>query len=104
MEVNKEQPWNPIAQDTKRGALRFYPSPSLVNYGAFPQTWEDPAHDDALVPGTKGDNGAARARGRGARVLAHYLPLSFAPPLLTQTRSTSWSWARACRPRASCTP
>ena len=56
MEINKETEWNPIIQDTKKGALRFYHSPSLVNYGAFPQTWEDPNHEDLLVPGTAGDN------------------------------------------------
>lgn len=58
MEINKETPHNPIIQDTKKGALRFYHSDSLVNYGAFPQTWEDPAHKDVLVPEYKGDNGA----------------------------------------------
>lgn len=56
MEINKETEWNPIIQDTKKGALRFYHSPSTVNYGAFPQTWEDPTHVDLLVPGTVGDN------------------------------------------------
>lgn len=46
-EISKELPWNPIIQDTKNNNLRFinnihpfngYP----VNYGAIPQTWEDP--------------------------------------------------------------
>lgn len=46
-EISKDTPANPIVQDTKKGALRFlnnifpfagYP----VNYGALPQTWEDP--------------------------------------------------------------
>lgn len=56
MEINKEAAHNPIKQDTKKGKLRFYHSSSLVNYGALPQTWEDPAHSDVLVPGTVGDN------------------------------------------------
>ena len=57
MEINKEAPFNPIIQDTKKGKPRFYHSDSLVNYGAFPQTWEDPSHADVLVPEYKGDNG-----------------------------------------------
>lgn len=47
-EISKELAGNPIVQDTKKGKLRFinnifpfagYP----VNYGALPQTWEDPS-------------------------------------------------------------
>jgi len=55
MEINKETPFNPIKQDTKNGKLRSYGVDSLVNYGAMPQTWEDPAH---VMPGTSvgGDN------------------------------------------------
>ena len=30
----------------KKGAPRDYKLDSLVNYGAVPQTWEDPAHKD----------------------------------------------------------
>jgi inorganic pyrophosphatase len=55
MEITKELAWNPIKQDTKAGKLRHYPTPSLVNYGAMPQTWEDPAHKDADT-GLEGDN------------------------------------------------
>ena len=55
MEINKEQAFNPIKQDTSKGKLRFYHSPSLVNYGAIPQTYEDPAATDALVVRYKGD-------------------------------------------------
>ncbi|KAF6006665.1 hypothetical protein HII13_004944 [Brettanomyces bruxellensis] len=49
-EISKELPWNPITQDTKKGKLRYvnnifpfkgYP----FNYGAFPQTWEDPTFE-----------------------------------------------------------
>lgn len=59
MEINKEYTYNPIAQDTKNGELRFYKyNPqvgSLVNYGALSQTWEDPSyiHPDT---GVGGDN------------------------------------------------
>ena len=46
---------NPIVQDsTKAGAPRFYALPSLVNYGALPQTYESPAHADAWT-GVLGD-------------------------------------------------
>ena len=55
MEINKETPWNPIKQDTKKGKLRNYPYPSLINYGAFPQTWEDPAHRERGLD-LQGDN------------------------------------------------
>ena len=42
---------NPIMQDvTKTGALRSYAwGPSLVNYGAITQTWEDPNVPDKVT-------------------------------------------------------
>jgi len=48
MEISKEEPFNPIKQDIKRGKLRFvrncFPHHGYIwNYGAFPQTWEDPS-------------------------------------------------------------
>ncbi|KAG8421162.1 Inorganic pyrophosphatase, variant 2 [Metarhizium acridum] len=52
LEISKEQELNPIVQDKdKAGNLRFvrncFPHRGyLWNYGAFPQTWEDPAHED----------------------------------------------------------
>lgn len=41
------------AQDTKKGQLRFYGIDPVFNYGAFPQTWEDPnvKHPDANCVG-----------------------------------------------------
>jgi len=60
LEICKEEPLNPIKQDIKKGKLRFvrncFPHKGyLWNYGAFPQTWEDPNH---IHPETKakGDN------------------------------------------------
>lgn len=60
LEINKEDKFNPILQDTKKGKLRFvrncFPHKGYIwNYGAFPQTWEDPNHQH---PDTKanGDN------------------------------------------------
>jgi inorganic pyrophosphatase len=71
MEISKDQPFNPIVQDTKKGKLRFvryvcvcvsymfrncFPHHGYIwNYGCFPQTWEDPTHSH---PDTKcvGDN------------------------------------------------
>ncbi|KHE81121.1 pyrophosphatase-domain-containing protein [Neurospora crassa] len=59
-EISKEELLNPIKQDTKKGKLRFvrncFPHKGyLWNYGAFPQTWEDP---NSIHPETKakGDN------------------------------------------------
>jgi inorganic pyrophosphatase len=60
VKISKEEPLNPIKQDTKKGKLRFvrncFPHKGyLWNYGAFPQTWEDP---NVTHPETKqkGDN------------------------------------------------
>lgn len=45
MEISLDEEYNPIKQDIKKGQLRFYKyGPSLVNYGAIPQTWEDPGN------------------------------------------------------------
>lgn len=44
MEIATKEPLNPIAQDIKKGALRFYHGPIFWNYGYLPQTWEDPTH------------------------------------------------------------
>lgn len=45
MEIATDEANTPIKQDVKKGALRFYQyGPSLVNYGAIPQTWEDPSN------------------------------------------------------------
>lgn len=53
-EINKESPWNPIKQDIKNGALRYYPSPSVLHYGALPRTYEHPREKDDLT-GLLGD-------------------------------------------------
>ncbi|KAI8094848.1 inorganic pyrophosphatase [Gilbertella persicaria] len=47
-EINKETPLNPIRQDIEDNKPRFVPSVFplhgyIWNYGAFPQTWENPA-------------------------------------------------------------
>lgn len=42
-EIATGEPMNPIKQDVKNGMLREYKwGDMLFNYGAFPQTWEDP--------------------------------------------------------------
>ncbi|VDL72444.1 unnamed protein product [Nippostrongylus brasiliensis] len=60
MEMATAEPMNPIKQDLKKGLPRFvhniFPHKGYIwNYGALPQTWEDPNH---TVPdtGAKGDN------------------------------------------------
>ncbi|XP_029464902.1 inorganic pyrophosphatase isoform X2 [Rhinatrema bivittatum] len=60
MEINTKDPLNPIRQDVKKGKLRFvanvFPHKGYIwNYGALPQTWEDPAHIDPNT-GFGGDN------------------------------------------------
>ncbi|WFD06917.1 inorganic diphosphatase [Malassezia vespertilionis] len=60
VEISKDEVLNPFKQDTKKGKLRFvrncFPHKGYIwNYGAFPQTWEDPS---SVHPDTKaaGDN------------------------------------------------
>ncbi|KAF9429913.1 Inorganic pyrophosphatase [Podila epigama] len=60
LEISKDETFNPIKQDVKKGKLRFvrncFPHHGYIwNYGAFPQTWEDPnvSHPDT---GARGDN------------------------------------------------
>nr|CDS27386.1 inorganic pyrophosphatase [Hymenolepis microstoma] len=60
MEICKEELLNPIKQDIKKGKLRYvnnvFPHKGYIwNYGALPQTYEDPAHVDENTK-SKGDN------------------------------------------------
>uniref|UniRef100_UPI00398F4F1C inorganic pyrophosphatase n=1 Tax=Pristiophorus japonicus TaxID=55135 RepID=UPI00398F4F1C len=60
MEIATKEPLNPIKQDVKKGKMRFvanvFPHKGYIwNYGALPQTWEDPAHTDEST-GCGGDN------------------------------------------------
>jgi len=55
MEISKSDPLNPIKQDIKKGKLRHVNWAYPFNYGAFPQTWENPGLVDQHC-GTKGDN------------------------------------------------
>jgi len=55
MEISKDVYLNPIKQDVKNGKLRYVAWKYPFNYGAFPQTWENPefVHPDTKA---KGDN------------------------------------------------
>lgn len=61
MEMATKEPLNPIKQDSKNGVLRFvsniFPYHGYMwNYGAIPQTWEDPReHDPEMPPNTTGN-------------------------------------------------
>ncbi|XP_011502322.1 PREDICTED: inorganic pyrophosphatase [Ceratosolen solmsi marchali] len=60
MEINLIEPLNPIKQDIKKGNLRYvancFPHHGYIwNYGALPQTWENPDVLDEAT-GFKGDN------------------------------------------------
>lgn len=46
LEMHTGGPMNPIKQDVKNGKLRAIHDAYPFNYGAFPQTWEDPNHVD----------------------------------------------------------
>jgi len=55
-EIATGEELNPIKQDVKNGVLREYKwGDMLFNYGAFPQTWEDPHHISEET-GCPGDN------------------------------------------------
>ncbi|OBT81506.1 hypothetical protein VE02_10276 [Pseudogymnoascus sp. 03VT05] len=58
LEIARDEPLNPIHQDIKDGEVRYvkniYPYHGYIwNYGAFPQTWEDPkyVHPETKAPG-----------------------------------------------------
>jgi len=60
MEIDTKSKLNPIKQDMKNDKLRFvnncFPHHGYIwNYGAIPQTWEDPNHTDESTK-CKGDN------------------------------------------------
>lgn len=46
LEISVSESFNPILQDTKNGKLRYVAMKYPWNYGAFPQTWEDPNNKD----------------------------------------------------------
>lgn len=55
-EITTTEVYNPIKQDVKNGNLRYYKwGDMMFNYGAFPQTWEDPNHIPSDT-GKPGDN------------------------------------------------
>jgi len=58
-EINREEGLNPIKQDLESGKPRFLPNIFPMhghpcNYGALPQTWENPYHTDSWT-GLHGD-------------------------------------------------
>ncbi|SCU83422.1 LAFA_0D03510g1_1 [Lachancea sp. 'fantastica'] len=62
-EISRDREFNPIVQDNKNGKVRFidnvFPAHGFIhNYGAIPQTWEDPTVSSSHegVAGIKGDN------------------------------------------------
>jgi len=72
MEIATKDQLNPIKQDIKKGKLRYvaniFPHHGYIwNYGALPQTWENPNHVD-LSTGEKGDNDPIDVCEIGSRV------------------------------------
>jgi len=53
LEISKGDYFNPIKQDVKNGKLRYVAFKYPFNYGAFPQTWENPSvvHPDTKCKG-----------------------------------------------------
>ncbi|CAH2105949.1 unnamed protein product [Euphydryas editha] len=74
MEISLAEPLNPIKQDVKKGALRYvsnvFPHHGYIwNYGALPQTWENPQHVDPATQ-ARGDNDPIDVIEIGERVAA----------------------------------
>merc|ERR1719310_853851 len=68
-EIATGEPFNPIKQDVKNGKLREYKYGDMCfNYGAFPQTWEDPNHTTPDT-GYVGDNDPIDAMEIGYKML-----------------------------------
>lgn len=72
MEISLKDALNPIKQDVKKGKLRYvancFPHHGYIwNYGAIPQTWEDPEHVDEST-GCAGDGDPIDVCEIGARV------------------------------------
>lgn len=55
-EMCPTEPTNPIKQDEKNGKPRNYNLDIKWNYGAFPQTWEQPDHEWKGLEGYGGDD------------------------------------------------
>ena len=55
-EVCPTESTNPIKQDVKKGEPRYYNIDIQWNYGAFPQTWEQPDHTWSGLEGYAGDD------------------------------------------------
>ncbi|XP_048189415.1 inorganic pyrophosphatase 2, mitochondrial isoform X1 [Perognathus longimembris pacificus] len=74
MEIATKEPLNPIKQDAKQGKLRFvaniFPHKGYIwNYGALPQTWEDPNQKDKNTD-CCGDNDPIDVCEIGSKVLS----------------------------------
>nr|XP_054364758.1 inorganic pyrophosphatase 2, mitochondrial isoform X3 [Mirounga angustirostris] len=74
MEIATKEPLNPIKQDTKDGKLRYvaniFPHKGYIwNYGALPQTWEDPHRKDKSTD-CCGDNDPIDICEIGSKVLS----------------------------------
>lgn len=72
LQISLGETLNPIKQDVKKGKLRFvancFPHHGYIwNYGALPQTWENPEHLDPST-GCKGDNDPIDALEIGSRI------------------------------------
>lgn len=72
LQISLAEVLNPIKQDVKKGKLRYvancFPHKGYIwNYGAIPQTWENPEHLDAAT-GCKGDNDPIDVLEIGSRV------------------------------------
>lgn len=84
-EIHKSKPFNPVLQDRKNGKPRFYKySDSIVNYGAIPQTWEDP-NFISKETGFGGDNDPIGKSKRSFQPMFPVHPVTPSPTILFLT-------------------
>ena len=85
---------NPIVQDKENNHLRYVPNVfpwhgHVCNYGAFPQTWENPFHADEWT-GLKGDKDPIDVCEVGSKPVATgtVLPVKVSEEMVASTRLT----------------
>jgi len=118
MEIATKEAGNPIKQDVKSGQPRYvhnvFPHKGYIwNYGALPQTWENPEHKDENTK-AMGDNDPIDVveigqvvHARGDVVAVKVAPNHFClgpPPLYELRCSAVWPCSTRARPTGSWWP
>ena len=96
MEIATQLPLSPIVQDQKKGKLRYvansFPHHGYIwNYGALPQTWENPHHKDQSTL-CMGDNDPVDVCEIGQRLEADCEGVQFHSCLLSEWPREETCW------------